>query len=364
MKAVILSCSVVALAAAHGAPQQTTRASPSGVPLSLVVTYSDGKTTTRVLTPRGGSWTPTFPRSAKPPTYDGLPLAALKVDHVVDGDVTVTVSLMYGRPHQRTVHIATVKLVAQEPITVNELSAYGVDPITLTLGVLPAAPLVQPTAGSASAMLDVVVDLVDHDAPVYKVTFRNRSSRAITAVGYRMYRGAKEVGVGRRKTNRNTPLLEPGGQLSFTFQATGVTALGFDRFEATGVLWEDGSVEGDPELKRTEDALTAGFAQQLRRVVSLLAEKSTEDGSAPRVVTVAEIRSALEALPIEPDLAGISPGSASSIKMGCQLVKDAVLQDLADHVKSSGAGAQTSTRGWSEDARVRYKAWLARTGSR
>jgi hypothetical protein len=262
------------------------------------------------------------------------------------------------------VPIATVRLVGREPVDVNELSAYGVDPITFTLGLFPPASLVHPTTGSVSPLLDVGVDLLEHDAPVYKVTFRNRSSRAIMAVGYRMYRGGKEIGVGRRKTNRNTPVLEPGGELSFTFQASGVTTLGFDRFEATGVLWEDGSVEGDPDLKRREEALTAGFAQQLRRVLSVLVEDSTADGSAPGLVTVAEIRRALEALPIEPDLAGMSPGSASSIKMGCQLVKDAVLQDLADYLKSAGASAQAPARGWSDAARARYSAWLARTGSR
>ena len=364
LTAIIVSCALFALVGAQETPRQTSPVSQSGVPRSLVVTYSDGRIHTHVLTPRGGYWTATFPRSAKPATHDGLALAALKVEYVVDGDVVVTVSLIYGRPHQRTVQIATVKLVEREPSDVNELSAYGVEPITLTLGALPPAPLVHPTTGSASALLDVSVDLLEHDAPVYKVTLRNRSSRAIMAVGYRMYRGGKEVGVGRRKTNRNTPVLEPGGELTFTFQATGVTTLGLDRFEATGVLWEDGSVEGDPALKQSEEALTVGFAQQLRRVLNVLAEEPAADGSPPKLVTVAEIRRALEGLPIEPDLAGMSPGSASSIKMGCQLVKDAVLQDLADYMKTAGAGAQTPARGWSDAARPRYSAWLARTGSR
>jgi len=364
LTAVIISCALFTPVAAQEAPRQTPPASQSGVPRSLVVTYSDGKTHTRVLTPRGGYWTATFPRSAKPATHDELQLAALKVEYVVDDAVAVTVSLIYGRPHQRTVQVATVRLVGRETVAVNELSAHGVDPITLTLGALPPEPLVQPTTGSASALLDVGVDLLEHDAPVYQVTFRNRSSRAIMAVGYRMYRGGKEVGAGRRKTNRNTPVLEPGGEVSFTFQASGVTSLGFDRFEATGVLWEDGSVEGDPDLKRSEEALTVGFAQQLRRVLSVLAEDSAADGPVPRPVTVVEFRRALEALPIEPDLASTSPGSASSIKMGCQLVKDAVLQDLADYMTSAGASAHTSARGWADAARARYSAWLARTGGR
>jgi hypothetical protein len=54
-------------------------------------------------------------------------------------------------------------------------------------------------------------------------------------------------------------------------------------------------------------------------------------------VSLAKIRSAFAALTIEPDLDGVSPAYASSIKIGCQLVKDAVLQDLADYMMTAGA---------------------------
>jgi hypothetical protein len=110
-----------------------------GVPRALLVTYTDGRTAPRVLTPRGGSWTPYFPRRPDAPAHEGLPLSALKIDHLVEGDVIVTVSLIYGKPHQRTVQVAKVRLT-NEPVQVDALPAFGVDPITLS--VVESAPVV------------------------------------------------------------------------------------------------------------------------------------------------------------------------------------------------------------------------------
>ena len=75
--------------------------------------------------------------------------------------LAVTVSLKYGSPHQKTVQVATVRLGA-EPVRVDDLERYGVDPIVLSLDEFSPVPLVQPTVTSASPMLDVTVDLVRH----------------------------------------------------------------------------------------------------------------------------------------------------------------------------------------------------------
>jgi hypothetical protein len=76
----------------------------------LVVTYSDGRTSTQILRPRGGFWTPRFPRQGNPPQHDGLSLSALHVDFQAGRDLVVTVSLKYGSPHQKAVEVATVRL--------------------------------------------------------------------------------------------------------------------------------------------------------------------------------------------------------------------------------------------------------------
>ena len=143
----------------------------------------------------------------------------------------------------------------------------------------------------------------------------------------------------------------------------GSTALGFDRFEVTGVLWDDGSVEGDPALKSSEEALTMGLAQQLRRVLAILRNATAADGSTPQFTSLSQIRLAVEALPIEPDPTG--PESkpvpiARSIKLGQQQVKDAVLQDLSDHLRATGGNVPPAVQPWVEGALVRYSQWLDR----
>ena len=93
-------------------------------PRRLIVTYSDGRTNSHLLKPRGGFWTAKFPRQANPPPHDGLPLAVLQVDFETSRDVVITVSLKYGNPHQKTVPVATVRL-GTEPVSVNDLERYG-----------------------------------------------------------------------------------------------------------------------------------------------------------------------------------------------------------------------------------------------
>jgi hypothetical protein len=137
-------------------------------PRRLTVTYSDGRTVPRILTPRGASWTPSFPHRRDAPTQDGLALAALKVEHRVESDVVVVVvSLAYGQPSQRTVQVATVRLQDGQPVQVRELTAFGVDPITLALETAEPTLVVVPQTTSVSAMLEANAELLSNDLPLY-----------------------------------------------------------------------------------------------------------------------------------------------------------------------------------------------------
>ncbi len=349
-------------------PQNVSPSRDATAQRRLVVTYSDGKTTTQLLKPRGGFWIPKFPRQTNPPRHDGLALSALQVDFEVARDIVITVSLKYGSPHQKTVPVATVRL-GEEPVRVNELETYGVDPIVISLDDFSPAPLVQPTVTSASPLLDVTVDLERHDVPRYNITFRNRAARAVMAVSFKMYRGEKEVGSGRRKTNRSTPIVDAAGEYTFTLQVGGGETPGFDRFGVDGVLWDDGRVEGNPELKATERALTVGHAQQLRGVLAILRTAAPADDSTAEPMSLGQIRAAIEALPIMADVAdatlaaeGVS-GHVYSVEIGKQQVKGAVLQDIDDYMRAHAGSARSSAAPWAQEARPKYSAWLNRTGS-
>ena len=335
-------------------------------PRRLTVTYSDGTSKTRLLTPRGGSWTPSFPHRPDAPAQDGLPLTALEVNHVVDGDlVTVTVALKYGVPQQRTVPVATIRMKGDEPVTVSDLSRFGVDPIVLSIDDFPPPVLVNPTSTSISSLIDVTAELARNDLPLYRVTVRNKGTRAVMALSIEMQRGADTVGTSQWRTNRSEALIAPGAEYVKALQVgTGPTP-GFDRFAVTGVVWDDGSAEGKEALTRSQDGLSLGYAQQLRRVLSVLQEAPTTEGSVD-VRTFAQIRSAIAALPVAIDHDDpLAPSQqlppAIAVLGGQQQVKQAVLDDLDGYLKATGHAAKAPQE-WLSGARATYSAWLRRTG--
>ena len=335
---------------------------------TLVVTYSDGRTVSRLLNARGSSVAPRFPQRANAPTHEGLALSGLQVDFVVDPDVVVTVSLRYGSVFQKTVPVATVRLNGSEPRRIEELEAFGVDPIVLSLGDFPTRALVQPTVTSVSPLLDASVELTQQDLPVYKVTLRNRSGRAVIALTYQTFRGETATISGRRKTNRSTPVVDAAGEHIFTTQAGGGPTPGFDRFEVTAVLWDNGTVEGDPWLKSSEEALAFGQIQQLRRVLDIL--RAARPGDSTFTPTgLAQVRAAIESLPVALDAAESASTAFSEsgrqlwVESGQQQVIVAVRQDLDDYVRAHPERDPAATLAWVATARVKYSAWLERTAN-
>ena len=127
---------------------------------------------------------------------------------------------------------------------------------------------------------------------------------------------------------------------------------------------------GNPELKATERALAVGHAQQLRRVLAILRDAAPANDSNAEPTSLAQVRAAIEALPIKADSVdgtlaaeGVS-GHVYSVEIGKQQVKDAVLQDIDDHVRSQAGGARSSAASWAAEARLTYSAWMNRIGDR
>jgi hypothetical protein len=336
---------VIAVALAQAAPPSTQAAAPAAAThRELVTTYSNGRTSVQVLKPKGGFWTPNFPHQPVPKTQDGLALAALQVDYVLESDgVAATVSLKYGNPHQRTIPVASVRLTDDQPVDVPQLADFGVDPITLVVREALPAALVQPAVASVSAAIDVRIVLPAADVPLYTITLTNRAARTVRAVQYKMYRGDTEVGSGRRGGDASgltaLPAMGPDGgrnENEFTISAASSDGpQGFDRFAVTAVLWDDWSIEGDENLKTSVLMVAAGVNQQLRRVIALLQD--------PSIGSIADLRREVEALPID--------GHNSSEMIGQRQVIDAVLADLK---------AVLPRQSWRQDGITRYSEWLTR----
>jgi hypothetical protein len=137
-----------------------------------------------------------------------------------------------------------------------------------------------------------------------------------------------------------------------------------------GVLWDNGSVEGSPALKTSEQELALGHALQLRRVLAILRDAAVQS-SEPTVepISLGQVRAAIEALPITVDAADVTFATdgtlrnSLSVKGGKQQVKDAVLQDIEEYMRAHAGHARSSAAPWAQEARPKYSAWLNRTGS-
>jgi hypothetical protein len=109
---------------------------------------------------------------------------------------------------------------------------------------------------------------------------------------------------------------------------------------------------------------------QLRRVLTILQDAATASDPALEPKSLAQIRAAIEALPITaagPDASVATPGLPGqpySARIGQQLVKEAVLQDLDAHIKAQTRGARASAASWAAEVRPAYAAWLRRAEKR
>jgi len=311
----LVTSAAFAIGSTQSAAAQSAAAVPDSTPRELAIKYADGHTAYQVLRPSGGSWTPFFPRIPGVETSrNGLPLTALDVAHALDGpDVRVAISLIYGRPHQDRLKVATVTVTAERSVRVDQLTAYGVEPVTLSIIALRPAPPFVPSVSASSSALEVTVEALTTENPTYQIRVINRSAQALMAFQYEGYRGDRRLYSGRQKTARHTPLVPPGGQHVFFVPAivaphdpSPVTRP--DRVIITSVMWDDGIVEGEAAPAASEEALSAGAARQIPRVVALLQRARQE--------TPAILHSRIEALSID-----VTPADAAAVQAALSNLK-------------------------------------------
>src|SRR5262249_30652193 len=102
---------------------------------ALSIRYPDGKGITPALRQSGWVWTPAVERIAGAGTgRDGLEVADLDVAFQEEGpDVLATVSLRYRNANGPKIKVAAVRVTPDTPVRVDELKAYGVEPVTLSI---------------------------------------------------------------------------------------------------------------------------------------------------------------------------------------------------------------------------------------
>jgi hypothetical protein len=149
----MLSAVLIALAVSQvpvPAPTAAETPSPRGEPvapatIALVETWPDGRTVVDLTTSRRASaWTPMFPKVNGYKLPEGTkPVYAVQLARVLEGqDIKVDVSVLLGSAEPPGVPVASVIVSPGSHITVDGLTRFGVQPVTLSLVVVaPLTPL-------------------------------------------------------------------------------------------------------------------------------------------------------------------------------------------------------------------------------
>jgi hypothetical protein len=142
----------------------------------------------------------------------------------------------------------------------------------------------QPQVTNRTAGLEIVnVDVLVGPSLRYEITIKNLSSQPAVnfhIVAYQENRRSLESNQGNPDAS---PVVGPNGTYSFTLPRTGgaPTESGgwapasHDTIEIAAVLWEDGTIEGDPAPMASALSIYVGRATQLARAVAVLKTASS-----------------------------------------------------------------------------------------
>jgi hypothetical protein len=316
----------------------------------LSIRYADGRTVTSPVRRSGGMWTPRFPKTPGVDTSRrGQQLSTLDVKHAIDGpEVVLTVSLSYGGPSQNLTRVATVRLSDEAPVAIDELRAYGVEPIVVSLVPIASTAAYAPAVVSASAHVFVSAEAVGLNASAYRIVVSNDGAQPLMWFQFKAFRGERLALVGRPKGKRNLPLVLPGEQHAFEMATTTGGGPGspdgpdewraIDRIEVTSVMWQDGVVEGDPGQAVEQRSVDRRRAEHLGRMVQSL--------RAPGVDSIDGLRRQIEE--------HAAPDAET------RQLRDSTLASLDAFLASATPADAPVFRAWLSRVSAEYGAWLAR----
>ena len=193
--------------------------------MALVETWSDGRVNYELTGPRRASmWTPRFPRVAGyQPPEGAKPVYAVQLTRALVGqDIRVDVSVLLGSAEPPGVPVATVLVSPGSRVVVDQLTRFGVQPLTLSMvDVAPLTPFV-PTVISVSPDIEIA-DVEVHDAPYpgYRITLRNLGDKAVSNVHVVSWRGDEKALSTLKRTDDGRPLMQPGATYTFAMNVTG-----------------------------------------------------------------------------------------------------------------------------------------------
>jgi hypothetical protein len=284
---------------------------PPLTPVVLVTSYTDGRSVHHVVSERSsGAWTPVFPKIAAWRSPDGLAVSAINFRSVLTANgVRVDVSVFLGEPGQKELPVASVTVAADHAVVIKDLGKFGVAPVTLSTRVLEPTTLYPPRFENKTAALEITnVEVTADGVPGYVITVLNVSLKPVMTFHLESYQGGNRELSGRQGQRDGTAVVPPGETYTFRFRASSQAPrsqpwapASHDLIVITGLLFEDGAIEGDPAGVWLAPLTYMGRRAQLGRILELFA--AAENSRAERPARVQTLVRNVEALPVLADAA-------------------------------------------------------------
>lgn len=337
-------------------------------PLALSITYADGRTVRRIITATPtNAWTPMFPKNAQWRSPEGLPVTAINYQHVLEDDgARVTIAVVLGSPPQKEIHVARVLVTPENPVRVTALEQFGVEPLTLSLGAFDPRVLPPPRVENKTAALHVEsVEMSGGDRPGYRIAVRNESQQPVLSFFIDSFRDGRPALSGRRGERDGTPVVLPGDTYTFFLG----TEEPLDLLRVTGLMFEDGTVEGDAGGVAVTRVVFAGRRLQLGKVLAIFQEAQRAPVLEPMPI-LAALSARIEALAVVPDAdarkmaAGLlppdgpvtpAPAIEGALAAAMLEVRKGVLGDLQEAPRDREAFAA-----WLREITAQYVKWHLR----
>jgi hypothetical protein len=208
------------------------------------------------------------------------------------------------------------------------------------------------------------VEMSGGDRPGYRIAVRNNSKQPVLSFFVDSFRDGRPALSGRRG-ERDGPVVLPGDTYTFVLG----TEHPLDLLRVTGLMFEDGTVEGDAGGVALTRVVFAGRRLQLGKVVAIFQEALRAPSIEPTPI-LGPLSARIEALPVLPGAearqwaAGLLPpnGPAGSTEMldgalaaGMLEVRTGVLGDLQEAPRDREVFAA-----WLREITAQYTRWYLR----
>ena len=258
--------------------------------LALEVTFYPGRKPAYETVPGpdskpSGAWFGLFGRIASwQPPAGAEPIEAVRVISRVEGDaVRVIVSTLSGsKALENEQRVGTYLIRETEKISIDDLKQFGIEPFQIKLvRVNPNVPPVPPVILKGVESVVVLNSMAKETTlPSYRIILRNQSNKNIVGLGVDVVAGGRVQITAKPRGIDGQPLIPAGKEYWLTVLAPNRAQQTPDGYVPTspsdqqilikGVVFEDGTFEGDAETAVAVRGYQAGEKMVLPRLIPLL----------------------------------------------------------------------------------------------